>query len=128
MNISKIKLGWKYLTGGMGGVTDYLLEVLNNALASVDDTSKAKMQATLNVALKVLATLVALKWLCPVKWQTAYGVTVSAVQTVAIALEDLTLTNDEFERVRCGFSQAVLSWKGPDDATCIDATALEIQD
>ena len=36
MNISKIKMAWKYLTGGIGSVADYLLDVLNSAIASID--------------------------------------------------------------------------------------------
>ena len=119
MDISKIKIAWKYLTGGMGGVVDYLLDTLNRALASIPADNKAKIQAVLNVAEKVLATLNALQWLCPTKWQTAYRASVAAVLAVTDALADLTITGAEFTSVRVSFNAAVLAWKSDDDDTCI---------
>ena len=68
MNVSKLKIVWKYLTGGMGSVADYLLDILNTALSKIDGSSKIKLQAVLNTAEHVLSVLVALEWLCPTKW------------------------------------------------------------
>ena len=45
MKISKIKVVWKLLTGGVGSVVDYLLDLLNAALAKIDPAQKAKIQA-----------------------------------------------------------------------------------
>lgn len=42
MNISKLKIVWKWLTGGIGSVADYLLDVLNDALAKVDGNNRQK--------------------------------------------------------------------------------------
>lgn len=120
MNISKMKIAWKYLFGGMGSVVDYLLDVLNEALDAIDPANKVKVTAALNVAQKVLATLTALKWLCPTKWQIAYGETVEAVEAVAAALFDLKLTPEELAKVRKEFAEAVAAWKSPDDETCVD--------
>lgn len=120
MNISKIKIAWKYLWGGMGDVVDYLLDVLNNALAAIDPAKKEKTVAALNVARRVLATLNALQWLCPTKWQIAYGETVEAVEAVIDALLDLQLTYEELEKIRKEFAEAVAAWKGPDDETCVE--------
>ena len=33
MDISKLKIAWKYIFGGIGSVVDYLLDLLNTALA-----------------------------------------------------------------------------------------------
>lgn len=120
MDISKFKIAIKYLFGGMGSVVDYLLDVLNAALAKIDPENRAKVQAALNIAEKVLATLIALKWLCPTKWQTAYSETVEAVSVVVESLDDLNLTADELKKIQAEFAEAVAAWKGPDDETCKD--------
>ena len=67
MNISKFKIVWKYLFGGTSSVVEYVLGVLNKALSSIGETSKEKVQACLNTAIRVLAVLTAIKWLAPTK-------------------------------------------------------------
>lgn len=124
MDISKFKIVWKYLFGGIGSVVDYLLEILNTALAALDPAKKEKVQAVLNLALKVLAALKTLQFLCPVKWQTAYGLTVKAVQTLVTDLEDLNVTQEEMNEIIKEFKAAVEAWKSPDDATCVDCEDL----
>ena len=120
MNISKIKMAWKYLTGGIGSVADYLLDVLNSAIASIDPSKKEKIQAALNVAERVLAALKALQWLCPTRWQTAYSKAVDSVASVVVAFADLKLTPSELEEVKKAFAEAVAAWKAPDDETCVE--------
>ena len=131
MNISKFKLGWAAIKGALnpwgsafGNVADYLLEVLNNALAAIKADDKPKVQAALNIALKVLATLQTLKWLCPTRWQTAYKETVEAVEAVVSALEDLNLRQDELDNITKEFKEAVAAWKCPDDPSCLDGCDL----
>ena len=114
MSISKWKIALRYLTGGMGAVTDYLLDVLNNALRQIDAADKVKVQAALNVAERVVATLRTLQWLCPTRWQTAYGKTAFAAAEVVLALQDLTLTAEELAGVTATFGAAVAAWKEPD--------------
>lgn len=118
MNISKLKIVLKYLTSGMGGVVDYLLDLLNNALAGLDPAKKDRIVAVLNLSKRVLATLRSLQWLCPTKWQIAYGETVGAVETTADVLTDLVLTPDELKKVADAFQKAVQEWKSGDDETC----------
>ena len=120
MDISKIKLVWKYVFGGFGSVADYLLELGNSALAALKPEKKEQVQGVLNLFLKITATLNALACLCPVKWQTAFRETVEAAQVVATALEDLTVTPDELAKIRVEFGEAVAAWESPDDATCED--------
>ena len=124
MNISNFKIILKYLTGGIGGVVDYILDILNAALAALDHSDKSKVMAILNIAQKVLATLNALKWLCPTKWQIAYSETIEAVEAIPDALSDLALTAEELQKIRKEFTEAVNSWKSPDDETCVDCSLL----
>lgn len=123
MNISTTKIVFKYLFGGVSGVVEYLLGVLNAALAGMNEATKQRVQGALNLARKVLATLNALKWLCPVKWQTAYKATVDAVAEAVAALEDLEITTDEVAIVHDRMKAALNAWKQPDDETCIDCAA-----
>lgn len=125
LEISKIKLALKWLTGGMGGVTDYLLDRLNNALIAMDAKQQKQVQAVANYAEKVSATLSAFAWLVPTKWQTAYSQTLSAVSAVSFALADLKLEADEFASIEKNFLAAVAAWKGGDDETCQDCVAKE---
>lgn len=128
--MSKLKLGWKVLTGFInpwgsvaGNVADYVLDLLNGVLARIDPARKEQIQAALNVARRVAATLSAFSWLCPTKWQTAYGLTVEAVCNVVQALEDLQITPGELTDVRIKFAAAVSAWRGDDDETCVECIA-----
>lgn len=120
--MSTFKVIVKYVFGGMGSVVDYLLDLLNAALAKLDPANKAKIQGVLNLAEKILSTMSALKWLCPTKWQTAYSAATAAVLSVVNALEDLVLTSEELTAIRKAFAEAVTAWKSDDDETCVDCT------
>jgi hypothetical protein len=125
MDISKWKILFKLVFGGVDSVVEYLLDILNGALATVKAGDRVKIQAALNVAERVLGTLNALKWLCPTKWQTANGSTVEAVQKVCSAFDDLQVTAEELAGIRSAFAAAVAAWKGGDDETCVDCTDCE---
>ena len=119
MEISKFKLVVKYLFGGgVSGVVEYVLDILKNYLSSLSDTTKGKIQSALNLALKVISVLEAVKILIPTKWQTAYGRTIAAVNSTASALADLELTKDELDTIIDDLSAAIDAWKSPDDETC----------
>lgn len=122
-----IKVAWKAFTGFInpwGSVFDNLAELalgeMNKAIASIEPGNKAKMQAALNVARKVLNVMSLLSSLCPVKWQTAYSLTLSAVSKTVSSLEDLNVTKEELETIAKDFSDAVRAWRSPDDETCVD--------
>ena len=117
--MSKLKIILKYLTGGFSGVVDYALDFLNKAVAGIDPAKKEKVQHALNIAKQVAAVLEQFAWLCPAKWQTAYGKTIAAVVSVTAALDDLTLTADELKQVTSDFAAAVAAWNAPDDETCV---------
>lgn len=114
MNISKFKIAFKYLFGGIDSVMEYLLEIVNEALAKIDTENRAKIAAAYNTILNVLATLNALAWLCPARWQSAYRNTIGAVEAVANALMDFTIEPAELTKVKDAFNAAVTAWRAGD--------------
>lgn len=125
MDISKLKLVWKYFTGGMGSVTEYLLDVLNNAVNALEPDNKKKVQAFLNTTEKILATLCALKWLCPTKWQAAYTQTILSVSNIIESLSDLKITSEDIGIISKSAKDAIAAWKSDDDETCVDMSNCE---
>ena len=131
MNISKIKVAIKYIFGGIDSVMEYLLEIVNEALAKIDTENRAKIAAAYNTILNVLATLNALAWLCPARWQSAYRNTIGAVEAVANALMDFTIEPAELTNVKDAFNAAVTAWRGGDvpdtdvDFEVLKCTGLE---
>lgn len=114
MNISKLKIAFKYLFGGMDAVVDYLLDIVNQALAAIDPTKRKKIAAAYNTLCKVLATMTSLAWLVPTKWQSAYKATLGAVADAADALSDFKIEAAELTKVRDAFNAAVIAWRGGD--------------
>jgi len=109
MKISKLKLCWSAFIGLINpfgsmstSVADYVLGVLKNTMAALSDTTREKIQAALNTTLNVLAVLVAVKWLIPTKWQTAYAATIAAVEVLVNALSDLEIDKDELTKITDG--------------------------
>ena len=112
MNISKTKLVMKFLFGGgVGGVVDYLLDILNSALGQLSEETKGNIIHALKIAENVLAWLMRVSVLVPKKRQSAYVVTIDAVQNVVISLHDLELTREEIVIIRDKFNTVVLEWK-----------------
>lgn len=120
MNISKWKVVWKFITGGSVGVVDYLLTVLKNALNGLGDVTKEKIQAVLNLAMKVLSIAQAVRIFIPVKYQLAYDLTIKALQTLIASLQDLEVTGTELKAFIDGYNEAYAAWMAPDDETCVD--------
>lgn len=129
MNISKIKLGWTAVCGllnpfgsMLGNIVDYLLDVLNRALAGLTDNTKEKIGTVIVTAKNVMDILLKIQLFIPTKWQYAYRETVESVQTVIDSLEDLELTSAELSAIRKEFGEAVAAWK--DDGDCASCVAL----
>lgn len=126
MNISKFKLVMSFLFGGgVSGVIEYALGVLKRTLDGLTDTTRTKIQAALNLSMKVLSVLEAVRILVPTKWQTAYAKTVEAVKETVSALSDLDLTKDELTVICDRVTAAIDAWKSPDDETCVDGACLD---
>ena len=125
MKISILTIAFKYIRGGIGSVVDYLLDILNNALNSLDSKNQKKIQAVSNMALKIVSVLKTLQFLIPTKWQTAYDSIIVAVERVFVALKDLKVENAELSEIQDSFKQAIIAWKSDDDETCADSCALE---
>lgn len=120
MNISKWKVVWNFITGGGVGVVDYLLTVLKNALNGLGDATKEKIQAVLNLAMKILSIAQAVRIFIPVRYQLAYDLTIKALQTLIASLQDLEITGTELQALIDGYNKAYAAWMSPDDETCVD--------
>ena len=122
MNISKIKLVWKFLTGGREAVLDYILEIANNLVGKLATAKRDEIKGYLSTAQSILAKLDAYSWLCPSKWQNAYTVTLAAFADVIAALEDLKVTTDEVNGVIAAFQNAYCSWHTDDEVKTVAAS------
>ncbi len=112
MNISKIKIVWKFVTGGREAVLDYVIDCANTLMAQLAESGGGENAKTyLDYAQKILDTLSGVKWLCPSKWQTAYGLTVTAFADTVAALADLTVTGEEIESCYAAFKSAFSAWR-----------------
>ena len=111
MNISKIKLAWKFITGGREGVLDYALDVANTFVDRLSDAKKEDLKSYLTTASNILDTLNSLSWLCPSKWRQAYALTLSAFADLVAALDDLKVTQDELTGVCNSFRLAYSEWR-----------------
>ena len=111
MNISKLKIVWKFLTGGREGVLDYALDVANTFADSLADAKKEDIKSYLSTARSILGTLKSLLWLCPSKWRQAYSFTLSSFGAFVAALDDLKVTPDELTAVCNSFRIAYAAWR-----------------
>lgn len=110
MEISKLKLVWRFITGGTSGVVEYLFEVANNAVNSLPGATKEKIRKVLEAIDGVLAFAVKYSWLCPERWRADYDVTVDALKSVSKAAEDLELTQEELGKVVDTWKIAYATW------------------
>ena len=111
MNISKLKLAWKFITGGREGVLDYALDVANTFADRLAEAKKEDIKSYLATARKVLDTMSAVSWLCPNKWLAAYEETVAAFGALVAALNDMKVTPDELTVVCNSFRIAYAAWR-----------------
>ncbi len=111
MKISKLKIAWKFVTGGREGVLDYALDVANTFAARLADTKKDDLGMCLSMARNLLRTLDSLSWLCPSKWRQAYAITLSAFSDLIAALQDLNLDKDELTAVCNAFRLTYAAWR-----------------
>lgn len=110
MEISKLKIVWRFLTGGTSGVVEYIFEVANNAVNGLPGATKDKIRRVLDAIDAVLAFAVKYSWLCPERWRADYDVTLDALKTVSKAAEDLELTQEELGRVVDAWKIAYATW------------------
>lgn len=120
MKISKWKLAWKFITGGGVGVVDYILTVLKNTLNGLGDVTKEKIQAVLNLTMKILSIAQVVRIFIPVRYQLAYDLTIQALQTLVASLQDLEITGAELQDLLNGYNEAYAAWMSSDDETCVD--------
>ena len=114
MNISKLTIVWKFLTGGREAVLDYVLDVANNLVGKLATAKQDEIKGYLAVAQRILKQLEDLTWLCPQKWLAAYTATLSAFADVVSAMSDLKLTGDEVTQICAAFQTAYSAWRADD--------------
>lgn len=120
MKISKWKVVWKFITGGGVGVVDYILTVLKDTLNGLGDVTKEKIQAVLNLTMKILSIAQVVRIFIPVRYQLAYDMTIKALQTLVTSLQDLEITGAELQDLLNGYNEAYAAWMSSDDETCVD--------
>lgn len=120
MKISKWKVVWKFITGGGVGVVDYILTVLKDTLNGLGDVTKEKIQAVLNLTMKILSIAQVVRIFIPVRYQLAYDMTIKALQTLVTSLQDLEITGAELQSLLNGYNEAYAAWMSSDDETCVD--------
>ena len=111
MNISKLKLAWKFITGGREGVLDYVLDCANTFADRLADAKREDLKSYLETAHGILGTLNSLSWLCPSKWRHAYALTLDAFADLVAALDDLNITHVELTDVCNSFRIAYAAWR-----------------
>ena len=114
MNISKLTIVWKFLTGGREAVLDYVLDLANNLVAKLEAAKQEEIKGYLMTAQTILAALNKYSWLCPQKWLNAYGLTLTAFADVVQALSDLKLTPEEVTSICAAFKSAYAAWRADD--------------
>ena len=110
MEISKLKIVWKFITGGTGGVVSYILDVANNCVNKLDNGNKETIQKVVRSLKSILEFATKYDWLCPEKWRSDYIVTVSVLADVAHAAEDLKLTEEELVKIADSWRIAYSAW------------------
>jgi hypothetical protein len=109
MNISKVKAAWAFLTGGWSGLAQYLLGLVNKALA-LCDAEKCRKCATIAISIAaIVKTAVAV--FAPEKYRDPAGKTVEALGVVAAALEDGKLTEEELNANIDNIAKCIEAWK-----------------
>ena len=111
MNISKLKLAWKFITGGREGVLDYALDCANTFADRIADAKREDIKSCLSTARNILGTLDNISWLIPSKWISSYVNTINAFANLVSALNDLKVTPDELTGVCNSFRIAYAAWR-----------------
>ena len=98
MKLSKFKALLALMTGGWTGLASYLLEVLNEALAGANRETLAKSAEIVRGIANVIQTAIAtFSGQMKPAYVEAGLKTVEAVNTLALALADGTITADELD-------------------------------
>lgn len=109
MNISKLGALWKLMTGGWTGLAVYILESVNQRLATLDQTKLAQAAQIVKAIASALEIL--LGTFLPVKYRDAAQKTLEALNTLALALADGKVTQEELDANIDAIEAAVLAWK-----------------
>lgn len=113
MNISKFKLIWTAMTGGVTGVIEYLLDIFNKQILSRIHIDKAALYAGSVKAVADCLNNIFNLWAGKIGEEKAkaFVATIEAVSALAKALEDANVSEDELDLVIAQVKEAVEAWK-----------------
>ena len=109
MNISKLGALWKLMTGGWAGLAVYILEAVNKWLATLDQSKLAQAAQIVKAVASALEIL--LGTFLPLKYREAAQKTLEALNTLALALADGKITQEELDAQIDAIEAAVAAWK-----------------
>lgn len=109
MQISKLTALWKLATGGFAGLAVYILEAVNKWLATLDQEKLARAAAIVKAVANAVEIL--LETFLPAKYQDAAKKTLEALNTLALALADGKVTQDELDANIDAIEAAIAAWK-----------------
>lgn len=112
MNISKLNIAWKFITGGREAVVDYVVGVLNDFIGREDIASKVREGYELSM--KVLGYLQKYASWCPKKWEREYSVLIATTSTLTGVFSDGKITSAEIAACTEQFKKAYEEWMKED--------------
>lgn len=112
MNISKLKALWALATGGWAGLAVYILEAVNKWLAKLDQEKLAQTAAIVKSIANALAILI--ETFLPIRFVRAAKTTLDALNTLATALADGKITQEELDANIDAIEAAIEAWKDLD--------------
>jgi len=110
MNVSKVKLVLKYMTGGIAGVIEYLLDLFNAMIDKLpkDEVAKyAQLASDISNFIKNLCSSL----ITDAEKKDAALKTAEAFNELAIALLDAEVTPTELDAITEKIAAAVEAWR-----------------
>lgn len=109
MQISKLTALWKLMTGGWAGLAVYILEAVNKWLATLDQEKLARAASIVKAVANALEILT--ETFLPAKFKAAAKATLDALNTLATALADGKITQEELDANIDAIEAAIFAWK-----------------
>lgn len=109
LKISKLGALWALCSGGWAGLATYVLKVVNEFLATLDRDKLARTAEIVKAIANALTGIVSI--FVPPKYSEAASVTIAALNSLATALADGKITQDELDAQVDAIGKAIAAWK-----------------
>jgi len=110
MNVSKVKMIFKYMTGGFEGIVEYLLDLFNDMIQRLPKDEVAKY-AQLAKDIAVFVDNIATALIKNEAKKLAAKATAQCFADLATALLDSELTEDELDCIIESVKAAIKAWQ-----------------